>query len=202
MTLPEWVPSLLLRVGGTNPYNQPNYRIVWSEDRLEWFFDQQHRKYGNGRDRWILEKWMSPENYNREEWEAAVEPVTNLSILGPYPENGEYEHCYTFEIAVNPGEDAVFMPLSAAIVEVLIRAIEAGKLNHTQWERKVAIQKRMDDAKREQSRIFDDLWRDAAPAPGAKIPEHIQQMDSFSTKTTADLRKDLPVRGFKQLGEN
>ena len=203
MKLPEWVEPLLLRIGGANPHGKPNYRLLWSEDRVEWRFDEQKRKYGDGRDRWVLEKWVPPSEYHRAEWEAMIEPVTHLPILGPFPENGEYEHCYTFEIAVNPGEDPVFMPLSENVVEVLVRAIEAGKLKHTDWERKAAIQKRMDDAKEEQKRIFNDMWDDAAPAPGAKIPEHIEMMDSFNSKTTADIPvQGLPKRGFKQLGGN
>ena len=203
MTLPAWVNPLLERIGGKNPYGQPNYRIVWSEDRMEWRFDEHKRKYGDGRDRWVLEKWVAPQEYgSRQEWEACVEPVTYLPILGPYPENGDYEHCFTFEVTVNPGEEPTFMPLAEGVVEVLLKAIEAGKLNHTAWERKAAIQQRMDDAKAEQKRIFDDLWRDAAPAPGAKIPDHILQMDSTHAKTTADLSPNLPSRGFKQLGDN
>ena len=203
MTLPDWVDPLLLRLGGTNPHGQPNYRIVWSEDRIEWRFDERKRKYGDGRDRWVLEKWLPASEYgSREDWDAMKEPVTGYSILGPYPENGEYEHSFTFEISVNPGEEPVYMPFSENVVEVLVRAIEAGKLKHTDWERKVAIQKRMDDAREERKRIFNDMWADAAPAPGAKIPDHIQQMDSFNSKTTADLDPRLPVRGFKQVGEN
>ena len=202
MKLPEWVEPLLTRCGGLNPYGKSNYRIIWSEDRLEWFFESQKRKYGEGRDRWILEKWMSPDNYDRESWESMTEPVTHLAILGPFPENGEYEHCFTFELAVNPGEEPAFMPLAENVVEILVKAIEAGKLNHTQWERQAAIQKRMDDAKAEQQRIFNDMWDDARPAPGAKIPDHIQQMDSFNSKTTADIPiANMPRRGFKQIGE-
>jgi len=203
MTLPDWVQPLLLRIGGSNPYGQPNYRIIWSEDRMEFRYDEQKRKYGDGRDRWILEKWVAPQEYgSREDWEACIEPVTHLPILGPYPENGDYEHSFTFEITVNPGEEPAFMPLAENIVEVLVKAIEAGKLNHTAWARKAAIQKRLDDAKAEQQRLFNDLWDDARPAPGAKIPDHILQMDSFNSKTTADLDPSLPARGFKQLGEN
>jgi len=202
MTLPEWVAPLLQRIGGINQYGNPNYRILWSEDRLEWFFDTQKRKYGEGRDRWILEKWVSPADYgSREEWESLVEPVTQLSILGPFPENGDYEWSFTFEVAVNPGEEPTFMPLTEEFVTVLVTAIERGKLNHTQWERKAAIQKRMDDAKAEQRRIFNDLWDDCRPAPGAKIPDHILAMDSFGQKTTADLSPNLPERGFRQLGK-
>lgn len=195
MTLPEWVAPLLERVGGRNPHGQPNYRIIWSEDALEYFFGEQVRRYGTGRDRWILEKWM-PVEETEATWHAEYEQA-----LGPYPRQGGYQHSWTFEIVVNQGEEPSFMPLSESIVELVVRAIEMGKMKHTDAERKAALELREEKIRAEKKRIFDDMWQDAAPAPGAKIPEHIQMMDSFGGKTTADLRGDLPTRGFKQLGD-
>ena len=189
---PDWVDELCRRYQAES--GCPLYRVVWSEDRMEWFFGEQRPRYGKGRDRWILEKWM-PVKESREEWARDFEDAS-----GPYPENGEYEYCHAFEIRVNADEEPQFMPLRRDIVELLITAFEANKMRHSDAERRAALEKRQEDIKRERKRRYDDLWDDSAPAPGAKIPEHIQMMDSFSAKTTASLPAGLPTHGFKQIG--
>lgn len=192
--LPAWVEPLCERYG-MNPMGKPMYRIIWSEDRLSWQFGEQKKQYGEGRDRWILEKWH-PESISESEWDAAYKEA-----LGEYPRQGNYEHCWTFEIRVNEGEEMQYMPLREDIVTLIIRAIEAGKMRHTEAERKAALQEREDAVEKARRQMFDDLWDDSAPAPGAKIPEHIQMLDSFGAKTTADLPRVLPQRGFKQIGD-
>ncbi|HKO03742.1 MAG TPA: hypothetical protein VJW51_03285, partial [Candidatus Acidoferrales bacterium] len=47
------------------------------------------------------------------------EDGSNIPALGPFPSEGEYEHCFTLE-----GPSGEFLPLSAAAVEWLVRAIE------------------------------------------------------------------------------
>ena len=195
------MPSVATRVNDslnrkfTNRNGGPLYRVIWSEDRLEYFYGEMKPKYGVGRNRWVLEKWVAPEDYEpRDEWEGAKEAETGLPILGPFPTQGDFEHCYTFEL------DGVPFDPTEDLVHLVCTAIERGKMNHTTWERKAAIQKRMDDAKAEFKRQFDDLWDDSKPAPGAKIPDHILQMDSFSTKTVADIPMNLPQAGMKQMG--
>ncbi len=62
--------------------NKP-HRIV--ED-LRWL-----RKYPT-QDKWVLEKWIAPENFgDPETWYKAVSPSGKYPILGKYPTFGDYE---------------------------------------------------------------------------------------------------------------
>ena len=182
-SLPDHITKLLDRgfqAGG-------RYRLVWSEDRLDWLDGERILKYGKGRNRWILEKYCPPSTYgNPDEWP---------SILGPYPSEGDWEHSYTFEAdgeAVTPTEE---------LVSLLCRAIDRGVM-HTRSQRWAAIKEAKEKEEAERKKLFDDLWDDSAPAPGAKIPEHIQMLDSFpqGRLTTADVPQEFQKRGFAQIG--
>lgn len=173
----------------------PDYRIVWSETRTEWLCGKLIRKYGTGRDRFILEKHCSAESYgSQEEWESAIDE-NGVLILGPFPRSGDWEHCYTFEAGgqfVRPTEE---------LVRLLCVAINRG-LMHTRSERWAAIKEAKDKRERDRKQEFDDIWDDSRPAPGAKLPDHIERMDSFDVtrKTTADIPLALPQQGFGQVG--
>ena len=191
ITLTEGMKALLSRFKADN--GQPQYRLIWSEDRLEWHYGEMKPKYGVGRNRWMLEKWCSPEMYGSpEEWEACKEG--EISILGPFPRQGDWEHSYTFECDGFPIEPTI------DLVELLCRAIEAGKM-HTRSERWQAIKDAKEKVERDRHELFDQLWHDAAPAPGAKLPDHIERMDSFNVKTTADVPQEFKngTLGFRQM---
>lgn len=57
------------------------------------------RKYAF--DGWVLERWVPSIMYPRYEYEKKI-PNTNISFLGPYPENGDYEMC-----AGGPGQTEI-----------------------------------------------------------------------------------------------
>src|SRR5208337_4984471 len=137
---PESVLRRLEMVGGVNRYGEANYRVVWGWNRLAWiggrFEDRDERgevvrgvvelrrepKYA-AVNRWHVERWVPPEAYGSpKEWYAqTVERANgrNVPALGPYPERGEYEHCFTIQ---GPGGE--FVQLTPAIVEHVARAIE------------------------------------------------------------------------------
>jgi hypothetical protein len=138
---PADIADRISRAGGLNPYGRPNFRVVWGWSRLTWiggkWTDRDPATGGILRevvelrrvpkylphDRWHLERWLPPALYGPpDEWYAnTVEHAGGLSVpaLGPYPREGEYEHCLTLE-----GPRGEFLPLSAAAVEWLVRAIE------------------------------------------------------------------------------
>lgn len=140
---PEEVRDRLARAGGLNRYGEPNYRAVWGWSRLGWiggkWVDRDERgevirevvevrhvpKY-EPFDRWHIEKWIPPELYGSParwyEMTAEVEGAQLVEALGPYPSEGEYEHCLTLE---SRGE---FLPLDAASVERIVRMIEFSRL--------------------------------------------------------------------------
>lgn len=200
--VPESLSAVCARFVG--PHG-PLFRIVWSEDRMEYRFGEQKRRYGDGRNRWILERWLRPEEYTElspEQWAMEMEEA-----LGPYPRNGEWEQCFVFEARIDPEGDGKvemqgFEP-PADLLEKIIQAIEAGKLRYTPNERKQAIVEKLDAMRKDNSRRFDALWNDSKPAIHAEMPEHIELIDSFPQKhriSTLDLPKYLPRKhGFKQL---
>lgn len=181
------------------------WRIVWSEERHEWRFGELKRKYGNGRNRWILEKWCAPSTYGSEEEWNACKDEKGVLILGPYPRQGDWEHSYTFEVPVMDAhgkvEGAPYEP-TEEIVSLYCKMIERGMMD-TQSQRWAAIQETKAKQAAADKAKFDDLWDDCAPAPGAKLPDHIERLDSFDRNrvSVADIPVKLPKRGFGQIGD-
>lgn len=137
---PESVARRLAAAGGLNRYGEANYRVVWGWNRLGWiggkFEDRdecgdlvrevvelrREPKYA-AVNRWHVERWVPPEAYGspREWYAQTVESAGGRSVpaLGPYPERGEYEHCFTVQ-----GVDGEFAQLTPTIVERVAQAIE------------------------------------------------------------------------------
>jgi len=105
---------------------------------------------------------MAPETYGtRPAWYAQTLEVANgrsVPALGPYPERGEYEHCYTLE-----GPRGEFVQLTATVVDHVARALEWSR-NRPQVMRRDAVRAR---AEREE-RTYDEqafaVLDDAVPA--------------------------------------
>jgi hypothetical protein len=137
---PASVTRRLTSAGGLNRYGAPNYRVVWGWNRLAWiggkFEDRdehgnllrevvelrQEPKYAEV-NRWHVERWVPPEAYGspRQWYAQTVETAEGRRVpaLGPYPQRGEYEHCFTIQ-----GLRGEFVQLTPAIVERVARAIE------------------------------------------------------------------------------
>jgi hypothetical protein len=146
----ESVARRLESAGGVNRYGEANYGVVWGWNRLAWiggkFEDRDERgdlvrevvelrqepKYA-AVNRWHVERWVPPEAYGspREWYAQTLERAGGKSVaaLGPYPERGEYEHCFTIQ-----GLHGEFVQLTPAIVEHVARAIE--------WSRRMTRGKR------------------------------------------------------------
>ena len=129
------------RAGGLNLYGRPNFRVVWGWSRLTWIGGKwTDRDPATGavirevselrrvpkympHDRWHLERWLPPELYGPpDRWYALTierEDGCSIPALGPFPHEGEYEHCITLQ-----GPRGEFLPLTADAVEWLVRAIE------------------------------------------------------------------------------
>lgn len=128
---PANVQERLTRAGGLNRFGEPNYRAVWGMNRLtpiggEWEDKgvveiRMEPKYPQV-DRWHIEKWVAPEVYGTPEtWELTTREKGVLA-LGPYPDRGEYEHCFTLE-----GPNGEFIQLTPTVAEYIARAIETSR---------------------------------------------------------------------------
>lgn len=177
---PESVTLRLIRAGGQNRLNEPNYRAVWGWNRLAWIggkFEERDPATGSllrevvelrqepkypAVNRWHIERWLPPETYGSPRlWYAqTVERENGVSIpaLGPYPSRGEYEHCFTLE-----GPRGEFIQLTPTIAEHIARAIE--------WSRKFPRSKQRGNLYALEQRQEDqydqwayDVMDDAVPA--------------------------------------
>jgi hypothetical protein len=169
---PASVARRLEIAGGVNRFGRPNYRAVWGWSRLGWIGGKWEDRGAGGElvrevvalrrepkytphDRWHLERWVAPEAYGSPlEWYAqTTERANGMSVpaLGPYPERGEYEHCFTL---AGPGGE--FVQLTPTVAEYVARAIERGR-HAGATERRTAI----DERERDGERAYDAWASDA-----------------------------------------
>ena len=176
---PESVAHRLCTAGGLNPYGEPNYRVVWGWNRLAWiggkFEDRdehgqllrevvelrQEPKYAEV-NRWHVERWVPAEAYGspRQWYTQTIERANGRSVpaLGPYPQHGEYEHCFTIQ-----GLHGEFVQLSPAIVERVARAIEWSRQAPRGKRRQDLYEREAQSGKQYESWAFDVL-DDGVPA--------------------------------------
>jgi hypothetical protein len=96
---------------GKNPQGEPLYRVVFAPTVFKLIFGTApdgtvgaHKRptYRHIGKKWIIEKWlsgwettkMSPKEY---ETYGPRDPQSGMLLEGPYPSNGIYHHCWTFE---------------------------------------------------------------------------------------------------------
>ena len=160
---PASVARRLEIAGGVNRFGRPNYRAVWGWSRLGWIGGKWEDRGASGElvrevvalrrepkytphDRWHLERWVAPEAYGspREWYAQTIERANGVSVpaLGPYPERGEYEHCFTL---AGPGGE--FVQLTATVAEYVAQAIERGR-HAGAAQRRAAIDEREGDDER------------------------------------------------------
>ena len=176
---PESLARRLIVAGGSNRYGEANYRAVWGWNRLAWIGGKFEERDEDGRlvrevvelrqepkyaqlNRWHVERWVPPEAYGSPRlWYAqTVEREGGMSVpaLGPYPERGEYEHCFT--VQTPRGE---FVQLTATIAEYVARAIERSRCAGRAAGRSVLYEKK-DGRERAYDQWAYDVMDDAAPA--------------------------------------
>ena len=177
---PETVAIRLARAGGLNRLGEPNYRAIWGWNRLAWiggkFEDRdpvtgsllrevvelrQEPKYP-AVNRWHIERWVPPEAYGSPRlWYAqTIERENGVSIpaLGPYPSQGEYEHCFTLE-----GPRGEFLQLTPTVAEHVARAIEWSR-RHPRVKSRAQLYEREARSERRYESGAYDMLDDAVPA--------------------------------------
>ncbi|HUJ93416.1 MAG TPA: hypothetical protein VLW46_00475 [Candidatus Bathyarchaeia archaeon] len=177
---PETVAIRLARAGGLNRLGEPNYRAIWGWNRLAWiggkFEDRdpvtgsllrevvelrQEPKYP-AVNRWHIERWVPPEAYGSPRlWYAqTIERENGVSIpaLGPYPSQGEYEHCFTLE-----GPRGEFLQLTPTVAEHVARAIEWSR-RHPRVKSRAQLYEREARSERRYESWAYDMLDDAVPA--------------------------------------
>ncbi len=176
---PAELQEAVARAGGSNIFGQPNFRVVWGWSRLTivggWWDDYTDsgrwvRRVPEYREipkyfpvnRWHVEKWLPPEFYGPPEaWPTRTREVEDgytFEALGPYPSQGEYEHCFTLQ-----DPKGYFLELSHGVCRMVVRAVECSR--HLIAQDKLdALYRR--EAKREHAwdTDADAVLHDAGPA--------------------------------------
>jgi hypothetical protein len=81
-----------------------------------------------------------------------------VPALGPYPERGEYEHCFTLE-----GRHGEFVQLTPTVAEYIARALEAGR-RASASDRRQAIEQRERRSERDYDNWAWDVLDSGCPA--------------------------------------
>lgn len=144
---------------GVTPYGDPLYRIVFAASRRSLIFGEwpdgrtearYEPRYAELHNVWILERWLPAAEYagcDRETWDRT------LSILGPYPERGEYELAHVFE-ACGPVD---------ANLEKLISWIEESR-KRSYWENRTALKEHYEQEQKGVRSVQDAMIRNRLSA--------------------------------------
>ena len=167
--------SYLERIGGTNPYGQPMFRLVWGGTAKNVAFGQTatgkkgehvYLRY-HGIPAWFLEFWkapeVSPDSFYRETWD----PISNMHTLGDYPVFGEYvkvAQFYTKEQR-NGKLEIVPQPVTFQFLDDLVALVNRSK-GLTEVQRKQQILAEMEAERNAAMQLAHDAYVDASPAFG------------------------------------
>lgn len=157
LTTLQTYPTIPMKRFGTNLYEEPLYRIVWSDSRTDLIGGRwpdgaceyrESPRYA-GLHAWVLEKWMSsveyagtPQEYHAAQWDAD----SGLLTCGPYPSRGEYVLCHVF----------VGQPSNRA-VEKQIYGLKVSR-DLTPGQRKQGIMDPLEKQERERNERFDQIF--------------------------------------------
>jgi hypothetical protein len=176
---PENVAQRLELAGGRNRFGGPNYRAVWGWNRLAWIGGKFEDRDEHGSlirerielrrepkypavNRWHIERWVPPEVYGSPRaWYAQTNEIANgrcVAALGPYPDRGEYEHCFTLETP--KGE---FIQLTPTVAEYIATAIERSRSKPRARSREKLFDREAREDRAYENWAFD-LLDDATPA--------------------------------------
>ena len=97
---PAWFNDELERIGGTNRYGEPIFRLVWSEEVrsiiggrfADGFCGYRNSRLTPGDPHWVLMMWEGPEAYGDSDlWEMDFRQAdTGLLDCGSFPKHGRY----------------------------------------------------------------------------------------------------------------
>lgn len=160
LTKLQTFPTIPMKRFGANLYDEPIFRIVWSDSRTDIAGGKwpdgtcEYREVPRypGIHAWILEQWKSPQDYagtpqqyNAAQWDAE----SGLLTCGPYPNRGEYIMCYTFPFPPNTG-----------MVEKIVTAIKLSR-DLTPAEKQQGIMEPLEKQKTERENRFDSVFDNA-----------------------------------------
>jgi hypothetical protein len=133
---PRWFRKALINAEGRNPADEEQgiWRVVWGMDEREFMNgDPRAIKYPNPNEAtlgwacWMLERWVKPSFFNRQEWESlrygedTAGTGKTIDYLGPYREQGQYVLVYPL---ISPGNEPLMLT-SALLEQIILPRIKA-----------------------------------------------------------------------------
>jgi hypothetical protein len=193
--------SYLARIGGTNPYGQPMFRLVWGGTATRVAYGQtdtgrkgQHEylRY-HGIPAYFLEFWNPPEKYGtpeawyRNSWDA----VSGMHIAGDYPFLGDYERVAQFYSKERINGKMEIVPIQVtfqALDDLVALVFKAREISIVERQRQ--LQAEVEAEKANSARIAHDAYTNATPAWGgaasSKESNREAQVSKINLTLTAD----------------
>lgn len=144
---PDDFQERLTEIGGVNRYDEPNFRIVWSQGGGDYsvyragaswtpegqptYTGYRDLLIGGGIPCWAIIQWHdgleygTPEMYYVQNYDAD----THLQTLGEYPYSGRYQLLYNLRWTERRGSRLHFeaMPLNALLLDMIVPIVTAAK---------------------------------------------------------------------------
>jgi len=187
--VPEEFQDRLTEIGGVNPYDEPNFILVWSQgggpnsmyraggawdvEGLPSFTGYRDLLVGGGIPCWALLQWHSAAEYGTPEmyYVQNLDESTQLQQLGEFPYRGRYQMMYNLRWSEMRGKEMYFeaMPLNSYLLDTVVPIITAAR--DITWEKtKAAL---LDIKAREDARdvdmIEDRMRSNALPFHGSPV---------------------------------
>lgn len=177
---PEWFQDKLTELGGVNPFDEPNFRVVWGQGGqpeglykagghwpTEGFTGYRDLLLGGGTPSWLLLQWHpaihfgTPESY----YVSTHDEETQLQDLGEYPHFGRYRVLYNmcYRGMVQGKFVVEAMPLNCFVLDDVVPIImEAKDISYEQTLTAMRELKEQED--RADVNMVEDAMRDAKMA--------------------------------------
>jgi hypothetical protein len=182
---PQWVQDELTRLGGKNPYDEPVFRIWWSQYGAGdgsfrsggvWSVDEQYFKgyrdllRASGEPCWTLGMWNpailygTPESYYVQNYD----PDTGMQLMGEYPYFGRVEVLFNMRYYEKVDDKLTFhtMPLTTNTLLNVVVPIMLQARGISWMKTKAAAMELQRQEEEEKTRMIERHLQDNAPAFG------------------------------------
>lgn len=208
---PEWFQDRLTRVGGTNKYDQPIFKLVWGESETMrdggYFIRDGYLGYRDvpaigGEKCWALMMWEPAEKFGTPyRWyKDNTDEATGLVTLGQYPHHGRYRVIKKFihRELLNGEWLTTRMEPTHFILDVMVPMIKGwNRLSNA--ERMNVIQEDMARDEKEADRILADSRAGHRIRRGSPlVQKRVELMEK--NMATAMLIASRTQRGLMQTG--
>lgn len=208
---PEWFQERLTRVGGTNKYGEPLFKLVWGETETMrdggYFIKDGYLGYRDvlslgGEKCWALMMWEPPEKFGTPyRWyKDNTDETTGLVTLGQYPHHGRYRVIkkFIYRELVNEEWFTTRMEPTHFILDVMVPMIQDWN-RRSNAERMVIVREEMAQEQKEADRILDDAMHGVRIRKNSPmVQKRVELMEKYMSMAMAIAAQTQ--RGMRQTG--